>query len=842
MSLASLPIDAVLPEVIAGLRRHANLVLRAATGAGKTARVPPALLNAGLARDGMILVLQPRRVAARATATRMAQERGTELGGEVGFQTRFERRMSRHTRIACITEGILLRRLLDDPFLEGVSTIVFDEFHERNLASDLSLGMVRQVQQTVRPELSVVVMSATLDPLPISAYLGNCPAVESEGRTFPVAIEYSRDIDRRPLDVLAAGGVHELLARTSGDVLVFLPGVGEIRSAARQLAGLSSEGIRVHQLYGDLPADQQDAVLQPGRERKVILSTNVAETSLTIEGVTGVVDTGLARMLRYDDSSGLDRLELAPISQAAAQQRAGRAGRTAPGICLRLWPESAQRARPEREMPEIRRVDLAGAVLQLAGWIESDLATFPWFEAPRETSIEQSQRLLERLEAIDSNGITPLGRAMARLPLHPRLARMLLEGARLGQVERVALGAALLSERDPFVRTGGSRRAGHTSGSDLLDRIAALEAFATQRTLDSEMGTLHRGAAEGILRTATQLQRQISDTASSPAASRPAADEAVSRAVFTGFPDRLARRRELNSRRGVMVGGRGVRLADSSAVDQAELFVCLEVDAAQGEAFVRQASEVKRSWLPEELLTTKIALLFDEEKQQLAARRRVLWDDLVLEESPAPLPQDESAAAALAEAAEQRWDRVFPPESEAAVAFLNRVRFLGAAMPELGLPAFDRESLVALLPQLCNRRRSLAEVRRAPWLDYLRSALSYQQLQTLDREAPERYRVPSGSQIEIHYEPGKSPVLAVRIQELFGLADTPRLAGGRVPVLLHLLAPNMRVQQITEDLKSFWDSTYQQVRKELRRRYPKHAWPEDPWNALPQRRPGRPAS
>jgi ATP-dependent helicase HrpB len=840
MALAPLPIDAVLPEILSGLRRHSNVVLRAPTGAGKTTRLPPALLDAGLADDGAILVLQPRRVAARAAAARMASERNVEIGGEVGYQTRFDRRITRVTRIACITEGILLRRLLDDPFLDGVAAIVFDEFHERNLASDLALGMVRQVQQTVRPELKIVVMSATLDPAPIASYLGDCPTVESEGRTFPVAIEHLRDIDRRPIDALAAWGVHELLPRTSGDLLVFLPGVGEIRSTARQLESLHDSGVRVLQLYGDLPPEQQDAVLQPGRERKVILSTNVAETSLTIEGVTGVVDTGLARILRYDDHTGLDRLELSPISQASAQQRAGRAGRTAPGICLRLWPESAHRARPERETPEIRRVDLAGALLQLACWIEPDVAKFPWFEPPRENSVEQSQRLLARLAAVDAHGITKLGRTMAQLPLHPRLARMLVEGARLGQPDRVALGAALLSERDPFLRTAGPRRrAGHTSHSDLLDRITALEAFRDHRALESELGTLHRGAAESVLRTSQQLLRQINKVALENSPMPVAPDETVLRAVFSGFPDRLARRRELNSRRGLMVGGRGVRLADASAVDQAELFVCLDVDAAGSEALVRQASEVKRSWLPDELLTTKVDIFFDEEKQQLTARRRVVWDDLVLEESPAALPSGDAAAKALAEAAAEHWDRVFPPENEAAVAFFTRVQFLSDAMPELGLPRFEREELLALLPAICSGRRSLAEVRRGPWLDYLRAALTYQQLQTLDREAPERLPVPSGNRITLQYERGKRPVLAVKIQELFGLADTPRLAGGRVPVLLHLLAPNMRPQQITDDLKSFWNNTYQQVRKDLRGRYPKHSWPEDPWNAPPQRRPGR---
>jgi ATP-dependent helicase HrpB len=850
MKLSSLPIDEVLPDVIAALRNRGKVVLRAPTGAGKTTRVPPAMWKAGLAKEGEIFVLQPRRVAARATAARMASEYGVELGREIGFQTRFERKISRDSKIVCITEGILLRRLLDDPFLDGVAAVVFDEFHERNLASDLAMGMVRQVQQSVRNELKIAVMSATLDPAPIAAYLGNCPSVESQGRTFPVAVEYIRDVDRRRIDELAAWGVHELLPRTDGDLLVFLPGVGEIRATAKRLAVLGGQGIAVLQLYGDLPAEQQDAVLSRGNQRKVILSTNVAETSLTIEGVTGVVDTGLARIASYDEHSGLDRLQLLPISQASAEQRAGRAGRTAPGICLRLWPEAAHRARSERETPEICRVDLTGAVLQLACWIEPDVESFPWFEPPRPASLASAQRLLRRLEAIDDNSnITAIGRRLARTPLHPRLARMLAAGAEFGHTERVAVAAALLSERDPLVRDAGPRRkAAHTSSSDLLDRVVAMEAFESHRALDHDIGTLHRGGAEAVLRVRDQLVRQIDAQPLTPALSpeyrgegdtRFGADEAVLRAVLAGFPDRVAKRRELHSRRAVMVGGRGVRLADSSAVDQAELFVCLDVEGSQGEALVRQASAVRREWLPESLLATRVDVFYDETKHQLTARRRVVWDDLVLEESPAALSESEQTSQALAAAAQEHWQEAFPHENAAVAGFVLRVRFLAAALPDLKLPAFDDDFLKSLLPQLCQRRRSLEEVRKAPWLDYLRGALSFQQLQALDREAPERLLVPSRNRIAIDYS-GERPVLAVKIQELFGLAETPRLAGGRVPVLLHLLAPNMRPQQITDDLKSFWNNTYQQVRKDLRGRYPKHAWPEDPWNAVAQRRPGKP--
>jgi len=442
--MLQLPIDDVLPDIIAALRGASALVLRAPAGAGKTTRVPPAILDARLMEtDEQIVVLQPRRVAARATAARIAAERGARLGDEIGYQVRFESRISGRTRLAVITEGILLRRLLDDPFLAGIGAVVFDEFHERSLASDLALAMVRQIQQSVRPDLKIVVMSATLAAEPIARYLGNCPAIESQGRMYPVEIKYLPHLDRRPLPELVAEGVSRALAETGGDCLVFLPGVGEIRQCGRQLQSLAVErNLLLAELYGDLPAAEQDAALDPGSRRKIILSTNVAETSLTIEGVTAVVDSGLARVLRYDDATGLDRLELSPISRASAEQRAGRAGRTQAGVCWRLWPAVTDRSRPEFEKPEIERVDLAGAVLQVLCWIEPDVAALPWFESPPLAALATARRLLERLGAANERGVTPLGRQIATLPVHPRLGRLLLEGAKRGGAASAALAAA----------------------------------------------------------------------------------------------------------------------------------------------------------------------------------------------------------------------------------------------------------------------------------------------------------------------------------------------------------------------------------------------------------------
>jgi ATP-dependent helicase HrpB len=838
-----LPIDEVLPGLLDALRQHPAAVLRAPTGAGKTTRVPPALLDAGLANGGRILLLEPRRLAARAAARRMAAERGGRLGDEVGYHVRFDRCCGPQTRIVVVTPGVFLRYLHDDPFLESTAAVLFDEFHERGLESDLALGMVRLVQQTVRPQLRTVVMSATLAVEPVAAYLGNCPILVGQGRLFPVDVRYEPRPEHRPWPAAIAAAVAEVLDQTAGDVLVFLPGLAEIRQAARQLEALAAlHGLDVLPLHGDLPAEAQDAALGRGPRRKVVLATNVAETSVTVEGVSAVVDTGLARTLSYDSGVGIDRLRLTAISRSSADQRTGRAGRTGPGVCIRLWGASAHRGRPEQDEPEVRRVDLAGAVLQLIALGEKDVRGFPWLEPPREAAVDGALALLHRLGALADGDLTALGKALARLPLHPRLGRLLIEGRRLGQGERVALAAALLSERDPFSRSledrGDAQGRREATASDVLERTVALEEFERTGRGAAVCGTLHRGAARFVLRARDQLLRAVRHEPADPVAAT-APDEALLRALLAAFPDRLARRRQPGSRRGVMVGGRGVGLAPSSGVREPEFFVCVEVDAGRAETLVRQASGIERDWLPADRLRSAVEVAFDDQAERVSARRRVYFEDLLLEESHAALPPGEEVARALAAAASGRLEKVLPPPESPAGAYRTRVRCLAGWLPELGLPAFDDAMVRELVTELCQGRRSFAELREAPWLEAMQSRLTFAQRQAVQREAPERLEVPSGSRLALRYEEGRPPVLAVRIQEMFGLRQTPRVAAGRVRVLLHLLAPNYRPQQVTDDLESFWQNTYPQVRKELRARYPRHAWPEDPWNAVPQRRPRR---
>jgi ATP-dependent helicase HrpB len=864
--VAPLPIDAVLPEVAAALRAAGAVVLRAPTGAGKTTRVPPAVLDAGLADQGSIVVLQPRRLAARTCARRMASERGGRLGDEVGYQVRFDRRMSSHTRIAVVTEGILLRMLQDDPFLESVAVVVFDEFHERSLGSDLALAMVRRIRDTVRPELKVVVMSATLAPEAIVAYLGGCPFVESQGRLHPVEISYIEDLENRSLAERAAEGVRRMLELTTGDVLAFLPGVGEIHHTARRLEALAAaRNLAVLQLYGDLPAEKQDEVLLPIGRRKVVLATNVAETSITIEGITGVVDTGLARSPLFDPHLGMDRLQLVRISQASAEQRAGRAGRVQAGVCLRLWPQRTHRHRAAHDEPEIRRLDLAGPVLQLRTWGETNLDTFPWFEPPAAAALSQAETLLRRLEALDAAGkVTSLGQAMAQLPVGPRLGRMLLEGQRLGQPEAVALAAALLSERDPFSPREDDRSvrraAAPSSNSDVLERVSALEAFEQSGRLETPLGCINRSAARFVLHVRDQLLREMrQEKGTGSVADRglprkealkrrclspfPAGntgdvdeEEAVLRSLLAAFPDRLVRRASPGSRFGRMVGGRGVRQADFSAVREPMLFLAVDVDRGTSEAYVRIASAVERQWLPAEHLTVRTEVEFDREARRVIARRRVDWEDLLLEETPEALPETDQVAQILAQAAADSFAEVFAGDDSATAEYVDRVRCLGGWMPELHLPALDESQLRSLLPMLAHGRRSFDDLRKSPWLGAIQTLLTPEQQQAVEREAPQRIEVPSGSRIKLHFESGKPPVLAVRIQEVFGMFETPRIARGRVAVLLHLLGPNFRPQQITDDLASFWKTTYHQVRKDLRRRYPKHAWPEDPYKARAEKK------
>jgi ATP-dependent helicase HrpB len=831
-----LPIEGVISEFIEALRSSRAVVLVAPPGAGKTTGIPPAILESGLFPQGQIVMLQPRRVAARAAAARMAKERGEHVGGTVGYQIRFDKQASQDTRILVVTEGILTRRFLSDPLLEGVACVILDEFHERSVHVDLALAFCRELMD-VREDLRLVVMSATLDTGTIAAYLGSCPVISGGERPFEVEVEYTKLTDQDRLEDRTARAVRRMLRQEeAGDILVFLPGAPEIRRTQEYLHG----GPEVLPLYGALPAREQDKALVPGTQRRVVLATNIAETSLTVPGVIAVVDSGFCKQMQYDPHSGLDRLQLTRISKQSAAQRAGRAGRTAPGRVLRLWTEHEHRALPESDQPEMMRVDLAAHLLSVLAFHPGDPRDFGFFQPPKPAVLEASLDLLSMLGAVEPGKyqLTEKGRRLAEIPAHPRVGSMLLSAAGRGLAKAGALLGALLGERDILEDTP------ENTDSDLLHRLERFEELEESGFNARAAGRLgiHLGAAlavkaarEQLFKIARSMQKKKSR----------AAGERLLPLLLPAYPDRVCRRREKNSDEAVMVGGRGVRLAKESGVRNAEIFIAVEADAGRrglhSKALVRKASAVSVKMLEDEfpdLVEVEEGAVFDEKKRAVVGVRRTNYQDLLLEERTGVRVDSSVVSAVLAEQAARNFDEIFKPDKPAR-QLRARLMFLKRVLPEESWLDVSDTGLKAWLPELCAGNSRFSELERIDWVKEIKNRLAYKLQNALDQEAPEKIRVPSGSLIRLDYLPAAgaegSPVLAVKLQECFGLKDTPRVARGRVAVLMHLLAPNRRPVQVTTDLKNFWNQTYQEVRKELRARYPKHPWPEDPWTAPPKK-------
>jgi ATP-dependent helicase HrpB len=859
-----LPIDSLLPEIIASLRRSPNLLIEAAPGAGKTTRVPPALLDVGLAGEGEVWVLEPRRLAARMAARRIARERGERVGETIGYQVRFEDVSSRHTRLRFLTEGVLVRRLLSNPHLDGVGLVVLDEFHERHLQTDLALALLRQLQQRERPDLKLVVMSATLEADPIAGFLGNGPILRSAGRLFEVITEHLARHDERALELQVEAAVRRLVTEElQGDILVFLPGAAEIRRAQAACAGLAAAAdLLLLPLHGELPAAEQDRAVLPAEKRKIILSTNVAETSITIDGVVAVVDSGLARQAGHSPWSGLPTLNVARISRASAAQRAGRAGRTQPGRCLRLYTAQDFAARPAFETPEIERLDLAEAALELHAAGVRDLTAFGWFEAPPAPALEAADALLHRLGAIDSSGgVTPLGQRMLRFPLHPRQSRLLVEADARGAARYGCLIAALIGERDiiasNLLRSGEPSPAqAQTSGpSDLLQR---LDLFLEAERVNFAPEALRRmgldpGATLAVDRVRHQLQnvgkRRVKGESEKPSPSARLEEELLI-SILAGYPDRVARRRTAseaaNGAELLLCGGGAARLSSSSVVRQAEFLVAVDAEERRESGLnqqrsrraagtiVRLASAIEPEWLLDlftDAIRETIEARWNAPSERVEVVRRLIYDELVLDERRTNEAGSAEVARALAEAALAAGLPAFV-DPEEVNRFLARVEFMARTFPEARFPELTEADALASLAALCADKRSFAELRetarRGQLLEQLRGRLTAEQRRLLAAMAPERITLPSGRSARIHYERGQQPWMASRLQDFFGMRSGPKIAGGRVPVVLHLLAPNHRPVQVTTDLASFWARTYPQVRRELSRRYPRHAWPEDP--------------
>jgi ATP-dependent helicase HrpB len=841
-----LPIDDFIPQIIAASGAGKNLVLVAEPGAGKTTRVPAAIVEqAELPRDDpAVVVLQPRRVAARAVAARIAEERGWSLGEQVGYHVRFDKRIGPRTRLRVVTEGILTRQLLDDPFLEGVGCVVLDEFHERSLFTDIAIALLREVQTTVRPNLSIVVMSATLSAEPVARFLGDCPILRVPGRAYPVEVIYRPGMG--PVPQRVADAVDEALDTQNGDVLAFLAGADDIRRAATLLR--HRPDALVLPLHGSLPLAEQQQALRPAPPglRKVVLATNIAETSLTIDGVRTVIDSGLAKIAGYDPDRGMDRLDLRRISRASADQRAGRAGRTGPGQCVRLWAESEPIE--SFELPEIRRVDLAPTVLSLHAWGKPDVRQFGWFQSPDEPALLAAERLLQMLGALDSAGaITPLGRQLSAVPAHPRLARLLLGASEIGRPIEGAALAALLSEKDLLLpdRTG-PRETRTLADSDLIYRLTLLERAVQARFSPSlfDQG-IDPAAARSVCQLRDDLLRLVPAGRSRSSGRDPSAsDEDVLKLVLPAYPDRVCRRRENDPAAGVMVGGRGVRLAPESAVRSGEFFVAVELRHdpynPKAEAAVRIASRIELAWLEQtfpESIRIERGAEFDPQRERVVGFVRKYYRDLLLSDDPHAAVDPSHAAAALAQALRPRAAELFRADP-AAESILARVALLRAALPEHPWPVWSDEDLAELIAAHCIGKRTVAEV-QAGLPALLLSQLHYPLDRLLDAEAPATMQVPSGNRLAIRYAPAHPPTLSVRLQEIFGWTQTPSIAQGRVRLRVELLGPNYRPVQLTDDLANFWATTYFQVRKDLRARYPKHAWPEDPLTATPQAK-GRP--
>lgn len=840
--MKSLPIDPLLDEIAARARAAGALVLSAEPGAGKSTRVPLALMHAGI--EGEILVSEPRRLAARLVASFVARELGERVGKTVGYSVRFEDVSSAATRVRYVTEGVLLRRLLGDPLLSGVGALVLDEFHERSLATDLALALAQGLRSSKRPELVVVVMSATLEAEPIARFLGGAAQVSSPGRSHPLSIEHLERPDDRPMDKQVVGAVRRALRDDpNGDVLVFLPGAGEIRRAEVALGELAkAEDLLVLPLHGDQSVEEQSRAVEPAARRKVVLSTNVAETSVTIDGVCAVVDSGLARVARHSPYTGLPRLEIQKVSRASATQRAGRAGRTRAGRVYRLYTRGDFSARPESDAPEIERGELSEALLTLHGSGLRGFDALSWLTPPPARAREAAEALLVDLGAVDAGAITELGRRMLDFPLHPRLARVVVEAERTGIGGRGALAAALLGERD--IRRAarasfGARASLHAARGDsdvveLVDRFDEAEDARFDAAKLERMG-LDGRAVRAVERSRAALVRHVRDRADAPATGEEV-ERRLRRALFRGFSDRVAKRARPGAADLVFARGGGARLAEESVVVDAQWLVCVDVEERPGRGgnVVRLASAIEPDWLMElgdRALTESDELVWNATTERVERVERMSFGALTLDESRTLAPPSPAAEKLLVAAALEQRELLLAEGG--LTRLLCRLDVLRQALPELGAPALGPDDVEAALLRAAEGLVSLAELRREPLGARLLHTLPPELGRVLESEVPDRVRLAGGRSVEVSYEPGRPPFIESRLQDFFGSAAGPAICRGRVPLTLHLLAPNQRAVQVTTDLAGFWQRHYPSIRRELMRRYPRHAWPEDGRTATP---------
>ncbi len=846
MSPRDLPIYELEAAIAASLRGSGRLVVQAPTGSGKSTQVPQILLRAGFLDGGQAVVLQPRRLAARMLARRVAEEMGTALGETVGYQIRLESRVSERTRIRFVTEGILLRQMTFDPDLAGISAVVFDEFHERHLYGDISLARALRIQRTTRPDLKIVVMSATLDAGALRGYLAPCDVLASQGRMYPVRIEYLQkpvNFDADPVWDVAARECERAAGSTEGDMLVFMPGAHEIGRTIQAIQGMRSlRGFAVLPLHGELPPEAQDRAVSRAEGRKVIVSTNVAETSLTIDGVTAVIDSGLARTARFDPARGINTLLVEKISAASADQRAGRAGRTAPGVCVRLWTEREHAQRTAHEQPEVKRLDLSEVILTLKASGITDLAGFDWFERPDPRGLEKAESLLRDLGALEGpeGAITGIGRRMLRFPVHPRYARMFLAAQDRGCVRSVAMMAALTQGRN-FLLRGVDRKVDEAREETLgeeheSDFFLLMRAWRFADRSGYSMDACRRlGIHAQAARQVGPLFEQFIEIAAAEGldvSERRTDGREVCKCVLAGFPDHLARRLDAGTLRCDLIHGRRGMLARESAMGKATLLVAAEITEIGGRGgevsvILNISTAVDEAWLRELFpgeLTDVREVAYDAAAKRVVARRERKFRDLVLESksSSDDVPSDAAASLLAREVVAGRitidaWD-------DSVEQWITRVNRLAEWFPEYEVNPVAPADRLTLIEQVCYGETSARGVKGKDVMPILRDWLTSEQLAAMDEAVPERLTMANGRRSRLTYAADGPPVLSARIQELYGIEGRFTLGRGRVPVKIEVLAPNQRPLQVTDDLTSFWREIYPKIKPELSRRYPRHEW------------------
>ncbi len=811
-----LPIVEVIPEIKKKLEEHNTLILQAPPGAGKSTVLPLQLLNEPWLKGKKIIMLEPRRLAARSVATRMSSILDEPIGTTVGYRVRFDNKTSKQTRIEVLTEGILTRMLQQDNTLEDVGLVIFDEFHERSLHADLALALCREIQTVLREDLRILIMSATLDGEQLSTLLGNAPILTSEGRQYPIQLFYLPTENDTNLPLQMAKAIRKALTEQEGDVLAFLPGAGEIQRT-QELLEKEIGNISIHPLFGDLPQQkQQEAIMpHPQGKRKVVLATSIAETSLTIEGIKIVVDSGYCKSPRFDPKTGLTRLDTIRVTQDMAIQRAGRAGRLGPGICYRLWHEATHQHLLAHRTPEIMEADLAPTIIELSQWGTHNIQALAWLNPPPNAAVTQAQQLLEELQAIETNKITERGKEMLRLPTHPRIAHLLLEGKHYGLLALATDLAAVLEERDPLQKD---------VGANITLRIEALRKWRNKEYVVADKNTLER-----IERLASQWRKLFSITQDNAAP----IDQDVGKLVAAAYPERLAKQREQNHRYRLS-NGKIAKLNEHDPLSHETFLAIAQLDAGTNEGKIYMAAPISLSDI-EHLATEKRVINWDAQAGILVARNEKRIGDIILESKPLKIIPEEEKVKILCDVVRKEGLSLFN-QTEQVLAWKARIQSLIKWKPDDGWDNLSDEYLLNtpedwLGPHISNIKKR-EDFFKLDLYQILTGLLSYPQTQQLDTLAPAKIKVPSGSSIAIDYQTdGTSPVLAVRLQEMFGLQDTPTVNEGKIKITLHLLSPGYKPVQVTQDLKSFWKNTYQEVRKELKIRYKRHHWPEDPWTA-----------